>query len=142
MSEVPEVGEIRIGVRISVPGDPLLDSENMVVNELEYVLPEMHLKQPTLVRMRITDPNRRKIGLLPAELQENRFNNVKLWQSQLPPNYVKPKLTIIDEDELQRIRELEEYEKKQAARPRLRLQLKTKKNDIKAAAGELLLRKK
>lgn len=37
---------------------------------------------------------------------------MKLWQSQLPPNYIKARLTIVDEEELERKKDLEEYEKK------------------------------
>ena len=49
VESLPEIPSIKLGIRITIPKEPLLDSSNNVLEESEYKIPNLHIKRATLI---------------------------------------------------------------------------------------------
>ncbi|CAD8082674.1 unnamed protein product [Paramecium primaurelia] len=90
LQRLPEVQEIKIGIRICLVDDENLDLDNKIMSLMDYKIQTIHLKQSELIdQERQNIFKEYKIIPLPEEYLLVRTNETKLWQSELPPNVYK-----------------------------------------------------
>ncbi|CAK78464.1 unnamed protein product (macronuclear) [Paramecium tetraurelia] len=118
LQRLPEVQEIKIGLRICLPGDQNLDLDNKIMSLMDYKVQPVHLKKPELIDQERQNVFREyKIIPLPEEYIQVRTNDTKLWQSELPPNVYKLiDYNFMNEEEVALKQQEQEYEERRMNR--------------------------
>ncbi|CAD8171464.1 unnamed protein product [Paramecium octaurelia] len=85
-----EIQEIKLGLRISMPGDAVLDMDTKIINIVDYKLQPLHQKQQDVIDLEKQFKFKEyRVFPIPKELLYMQCNNPSLWKSELPPNVYK-----------------------------------------------------
>lgn len=49
LKSIPEIPSLKLGVRITLPKEPLMDTDTCIIEESEYRIPDLHIKNVTFI---------------------------------------------------------------------------------------------